>query len=165
MSLRLKRMLTSEDIGVPTRVGPREFWRLAEAKGFPRVGIRAFVPLDIEELVTSMHRPMDAPPQIRAIFDRIDEDAVIAANFAYAAKEFDQLDSWLPRRGRVAAHGSTAYPYRRPRRMLPPRNIHVVAAASPRPVSAEYPTRSLAGTASITTGRSPSPRSTLIPRI
>lgn len=111
MSLRLKRVLASADIGVATSVCAADFWRAADAAGFPRVAVRAFVPPDIDALVAAMHRPFEAPPAVRAIFDAVDEGAVIAANFAYARREFGALEAWLPRRGPAARHASASYPY------------------------------------------------------
>ena len=93
MSLRLKRVLASADIGVATTVCAADFWRAADAAGFPRVAVRAFVPPDIDALVAAMHRPFEAPPAVRAIFDAVDEEAVIAANFAYARREFGALEA------------------------------------------------------------------------
>ena len=59
MSLRLRRMLTSADIGVARTVGARAFWAAAEAAGFDARFMRAFVPEDIEELVALMHRDFE----------------------------------------------------------------------------------------------------------
>ena len=61
MALRLKKLLTSADVGVPERVGPAEFLARAAAAGFSPTFMRAFVPLDIAELIPLMHQPFEAP--------------------------------------------------------------------------------------------------------
>ena len=84
MALRLQSILTSEAIGISTTVSAAEF-RVAAAKaGFSPTVINAFVPLDIGELVDIMHRPLEAPPAVAALFERVDEAAILAANFEYA---------------------------------------------------------------------------------
>ena len=99
MSLRLKKMLTNVDVGVPKRVGPQEFWAAATEAGFQGIFIKAFVPTDIGTLVKSMHRPFEAPPEIAALFDLTHEEEmkVIKANYDFAAKEFYKLDAFMPR--------------------------------------------------------------------
>ena len=97
MSLRLKSILTSQDIGVARTVGPVEFRSAAAACGFNPAFIQAFVPLDIGELVEAMHKPFDAPAHVAKLFDNVDEPAILKANFEYARPQFSQLDSFMPR--------------------------------------------------------------------
>ena len=97
MSLRLKSILTSDAIGVPRSLKPTEFKTIAAAHGFNPTFMNAFVPSDIGELVSAMHKPFDAPPKIAKLFEGIDERAIIAANLEYAKPQFKELDAFLPR--------------------------------------------------------------------
>lgn len=64
MSLRLRAMLTPERIGITAHVGPEQFWAAAKQQGYDLRFIKAFVPPDIRELVESMHKDFDAPPEV-----------------------------------------------------------------------------------------------------
>ena len=97
MSLRLRAMLTPERIGISVHVGPEQFWEAARRQGYDLRFIKAFVPPDIRELVESMHKDFDAPPEIAKLFDGVDEAAVIRSNYEYAKREFHLISKLLPR--------------------------------------------------------------------
>ncbi|MFO0626019.1 MAG: SDR family oxidoreductase [Polyangiales bacterium] len=92
MNLRLARLLTSDDIGVPERLAPAAFWARARAHGLPAAVIEALVPDDIDEKVRLMNsRPFEAPDEVRALFENLDEADVLARNVAHARQGFHEL--------------------------------------------------------------------------
>lgn len=96
LNLRLGRLLTSEDIGVPRRVEPSAFWSLAASRGLPSTIIEALVPPDIDQKVRLMNsRPLEGPPEVLALFEGLDEGDILARNVAHARPEFGQLHDRL----------------------------------------------------------------------
>lgn len=98
LNLRLQRLLTSEDIGVSRRLPPADFRMLAKKKMLPSLVIDALVPDDIDEKVRLMNgHPFEGPPEVRALFEGLDEAAILEKSVAYVRPDFGQIQERLQR--------------------------------------------------------------------